>query len=209
MEDNIFELRRNEDDGKEGIFAISLVEEPAIEEDAVYFSKEDDTYNFQIDEERGMMTGPIMIPGKKIPRPSKKKTVFFSKEGIEEEIYNLSAVPFTLNHGKNEAGKPDFVDGVKLAEKWVIEDSMDKAYGRGFDPEKLPIGTGMITAKFLDPANNPLWKKVKEQAIKGFSLEGRFANEEVEATEEHSVNAEISEIIEDYTNHKNTLKNGN
>lgn len=221
MEDNLFELTRNEADGKEGIFAISLVEEPAFEEDAVYFSKEEDSYYFQVDEERGLLTGPLMIPEKRIPRPSKGKTVFFSKEGIEEEIYNMSALPFTMNHEKEADGKtPKYVGGVKLAEKWVIEDKMDKAYARGFDPKKLPIGTGMITAKFFDLQNNVLWKKIKEGTIKGFSLEGKFQNESVEArkatskalttnlskeTHNNDLNA-VEAILEDYANSKPNRK---
>lgn len=201
-----FELKRDEENGKEGIFAISLVEEPAIEEDAVYFSKDDDSYAFQIDVDKGMMTGPIMIPGKKIPRPSKNKIVFFTKEGIEEEIYNMTAVPFTFNHQKDDNGKPKFIPGVALAEKWIIEGENDKAYNRGFDKDKLPEGTGMISARFHDPANNPFWQKVKDGAIRGFSLEGRFQKEHVEATEEHSKELTelktIGNILDEYNNSK-------
>ena len=207
----IFELKRNEELGKEGIFALSLVGEPAIEEDAVYFSNEEDIYNFQVDTDKGLMMGPIMVPGKMIYRAPKtlkdgskkpERKVFFTKKGIETEMSNLKEVPFTVNHGKNEAGKPDFVGGVTLDKKWIVKDKNDVAYKRGFE---VPEGTGMIVAKFEHPLDkNELWQSVKKQDLRGFSLEGKFQDEEIDA-EEHSLN-EITDIVNSYENHKKTLR---
>ena len=50
-----------------GMFKISLVDKPAIEEDFVYFSKEEVIQYFADDEKREVV-GPIMIPNKEIVR---------------------------------------------------------------------------------------------------------------------------------------------
>jgi hypothetical protein len=62
------------------------------------------------------------------------------------------------------------VDGMTIVESWIIEDAeMDKSKLYGFD---LPKGTWMIAMK-VD--NDETWKKVKDGELKGFSIEGYFA----------------------------------
>ena len=56
-----------EDIETDEIFAISLVENPAIEEPFMYFNKEEVRFA-RVDEEQKMIIGPILIPDKKILR---------------------------------------------------------------------------------------------------------------------------------------------
>ena len=54
---------------------------------------------------------------------------------------------------------------------WLIEDSKkDKSSAYGYD---LPKGTWMVSMKVL---NDEVWKAVKDGEVKGFSIEGYFAD---------------------------------
>jgi len=60
---------------------------------------------------------------------------------------------------------------MSVVESWLIEDpNKDKAAAYGFD---LPKGTWMVSMKVL---NDDVWRAVKEGEVKGFSIEGYFAD---------------------------------
>jgi hypothetical protein len=61
--------------------------------------------------------------------------------------------------------------GMSVVESWIIDDSKtDKSRFYGFD---LPKGTWMISMKVN---NDEVWQDVKEGKVKGFSIEGYFAD---------------------------------
>jgi hypothetical protein len=61
--------------------------------------------------------------------------------------------------------------GMSVVESWIIDDSKtDKSRFYGFD---LPKGTWMISMKVN---NDEVWTDVKEGKVKGFSIEGYFAD---------------------------------
>ncbi|MFN9954147.1 MAG: hypothetical protein ACK55I_13695, partial [bacterium] len=62
----LYELKI-EDESVDEVFAISLVESPAIESDFVYFDKEEVMFA-SIDKEQQMLIGAVLIPEKKILR---------------------------------------------------------------------------------------------------------------------------------------------
>jgi hypothetical protein len=82
--------------------------------------------------------------------------------------------------------------GMSVVESWIIEDSkQDKSAKYGFD---LPIGTWMISMKVN---NEQVWNDVKEGKIKGFSIEGYFADklEMSQMSEEDLLIEKIKQII--------------
>ena len=60
----LYELKIEDDDE---VFAISLVESPAIEFDFIFFDKEEVMFA-ATDNEQQMLIGPILLPEKKILR---------------------------------------------------------------------------------------------------------------------------------------------
>ena len=66
QQNQIFELVI-EDENVDEVFAISLVEEPAIESNFVFFDKEKVQFA-AINDEKRLLMGPILIPDKKILR---------------------------------------------------------------------------------------------------------------------------------------------
>ena len=163
-----------------GVFAISLVEDPAIEELFVYMSKDHQMVKLaEVDKEKRILMGPVLIPNKEIPRhddeTGEEYSIVFTPAVVEraaqlfmQQQKNNNA---TIEH--TEKSIPD----VSVVESWIIENSQkDKsnAYGMSF-----PKGTWMVMMKVN---NKDVWEKyVKTGRVKGFSLEGLFGHLEVDA----------------------------
>jgi hypothetical protein len=155
------------DEKKDGVFAVSLVEKPAMEENFIALSK--DFVELKAIDEKRIVLGAALIPNKKIYRKDKDKEfeIFFS----ESTVKRASELVFMRGQHQNATEQHAVkVDGMTIVESWIIEDAeMDKSKLYGFD---LPKGTWMIAMK-VD--NDETWKKVKDGELKGFSIEGYFA----------------------------------
>ena len=155
------------DEKKDGVFAVSLVEKPAIEENFIALSEHEIELK-AIDEKR-IVLGAALIPNKRIFRKDKDKEfeIFFSKETVKRASELVFMRGQHQNATENHAVK---VDGMTIVESWIIEDSKkDKS---AFYEMSLPVGTWMIAMK-VD--NDETWEKVKKGEFKGFSIEGYFA----------------------------------
>ena len=160
------------------IYAISLVEEPAIEVDYVAFDKDKETKpNLKFIEdkqnEKYMILGPALIPDKNIYRnyDGDEFYVSFSAECIEKLSYKFMKTCygdgcFTKDH-------ESFAQGCSLAESWIKTSENDKSVEYGFD---CPIGTWFIAAK-IDSIE--LWDSIKKGERKGFSIESWVDLEEI------------------------------
>lgn len=158
----------NEDSDKQGVYAVSVVNAPAIEEDWVALNKHLVELK-SIDEEKRVLMGAALIPNKQIYRKDKENGeyyIYFSKETIEK-----ASQLFLKRNNQNNATYEHMreIEGMSVVESWIIEDEKhDKSRVHGFD---LPVGTWMISMK-VD--NDDVWTKVKAGEIKGFSIEGYF-----------------------------------
>jgi Putative phage serine protease XkdF len=181
-----------EDENIDEVFAISLVEEPAIESNFVFFDKEKVQFAAVNDEKRLLM-GPILIPDKQILRIDGEGMpyhVFFKPETIKRlsEMYLQKKYTdkSTLEHDSK-------IDGVALVESWIVESrTKDKSSLYGLS---VPVGTWMGTFK-VD--NDDIWNNyVKTGEVKGFSIEGLFGHNLVSAAKEQNyLDKEISELEE-------------
>jgi hypothetical protein len=158
-----------------GVFAVSLVEKPAIKQFFVKFADESEKVmaKFAIDQEKQIITGPAMIPDQRIYRSAgsvgleEESMVYFSAESIRNAAEQFLAQDFTnsvtLQHEKQ-------TEGLNLRESWIIEDPVhDKSVIYGFS--ELPIGTWMLSYNVNDPA---IWAKIKDGTFAGFSIEAYF-----------------------------------
>ena len=183
-----------EDENIDEVFAISLVEEPAIESNFVFFDKEKVQFA-AINDEKRLVMGPILIPDKQILRidgEGKPYHVFFKPETIKKlsEMYLKKKYTdsSTLEHDKK-------IKGVTLVESWIKEsDTQDKSALYNLN---VPIGSWLGTFK-VD--NDEIWNDyVKTGEVKGFSIEGLFGHNLVSAAlvDELYLNKEISDLSED------------
>jgi hypothetical protein len=174
MKDLLYELRI-EDDTDE-VFAISLVESPAIESDFVYFDKEVIQFA-KIDNEQRMLLGPILIPDKKILRVDGQGNpyhVFFTKETVKKLAQNYLMKKYTDKATLEHDNK---IKGVHLVESWVKDGKLDKSNNYGLN---LPEGTWVGMFKVAD---DKIWNDyVKTGKVKGFSVEALLDHKLVKAS---------------------------
>ncbi len=179
----IIELIIDDEDPQSGIDAVSVVHSPAIEENFVALNKHEIELK-EVDSEKRILMGAALVPNKQIYRRNSKNEeyyIYFSSDTIRK-----ASELFLINSNQNNATyeHEKKVTGLSVVESWIIEDSKtDKSRLYGFD---LPKGTWMISMKVN---NEEIWNDVKEGKVKGFSIEGYFADkfemsaEEAEATE--------------------------
>jgi len=175
----IIELILDEDEAI-GVEAISVVENPAIESDFIALNNQEIKLA-EINKEKRLLMGALLIPQKPIYRKSGKEEyyIFFSRKTVERAsqmyLQNGNQSNSTLEHDSQ-------LKGLTLVESWIVEDKVkDKTALYGLD---VPVGTWMGSVK-VD--NDEVWNDyVKSGKVKGFSIEGYFAdklerpNEEIE-----------------------------
>ena len=166
----IVELILDEDQEDSGIEAISIVESPAIESDFVSLNSQEIKLA-EIDKEKRLLLGALLIPNKPIYRNGDEGEyyIFFSKNTI------VKASQMYLRNGyqNNSTLEHDqALKGLTLVESWIVEDEVqDKSRKYGLN---VPIGTWMGAVKVN---NEEIWKEyVKTNKVKGFSIEGYFAD---------------------------------
>ena len=190
MRDLIYELVI--EDSADEIYAISLVSEPAIEMDFVYFDKEEVKFS-TVNEEQRIVMGPILVPDKKILRvdgEGKPYYVFIKAATIQKlaqkYLQNKYQSEVTIEHnGKRVAD-------VTLIESWITESrTKDKSAVYGLS---VPVGTWMGSMKI---ESDKIWNEfVKTGIVSGFSIEGLFSHQLVEAARESYLLKEIDELTD-------------
>ena len=166
----IVELILDEEQELAGIEAISVVESPAIEEDFVAL-KAEEIKLAEVNKEKRILMGALLIPNKPIYRRNGEDEyyIYFSKD----TVLKASQKYLMAGNQNNSTMEHQYeLQGLSLVESWIIEDEVhDKSRKYGMD---LPIGTWMGAVKVN---NNDVWKNyVKTGKVKGFSIEGYFAD---------------------------------
>ena len=181
-----------DDAGLLGVYAISVVEQPAIGVDFVALS-EQHSVKFKEDF-RGLLYGALLIPDQLIYRRNDETDeeyyVKYSKDTIRAIAYNYlkqaNQNNATVEHAK-------VVDGVSLVETWIIEGENDKSKNFGFD---LPEGTWFGCMKV---ENEEVKQQIQNKEVLGFSIEGKFEVEKemyLSAHEEFAaILAEIEQLL--------------
>lgn len=152
------------EDFEQGMYKISLVDKPAIEENFIYFNKTEVVEMFANDEKKEVV-GPIMIPNKEILRFSPENGYYyvrFTEETIREIMYNYSKKGLFNEFGiHHEYDTQDVV----LLEVWMKESDNDKSKDYGYD---LPNGTVFVKTKI---ESDELFNAIKSGEVNGFSIE--------------------------------------
>jgi hypothetical protein len=177
------------EDETDEVFAISLVESPAIESDFLFFDKEEVMFA-SVNKEEQMLIGPILVPDKKILRidgEGQPYHVFFTKDTVKKLAQNYLMKKYTDSATLEHDAK---IKGVHLVESWVKEGKLDKSNHYGL--ANIPEGAWMGMFKITD---GKIWNDyVKTGKVKGFSIEGLFEHRLVSASE-----VVIDKEIEDFT----------
>jgi hypothetical protein len=180
-----------ENENEDGVFAISLVDRPAIQENFIALSEHKIELKV-VDEDKRILVGLALVPNKKIYRNvnGKEFNVFFSEQTIEKtnELFmrNLNLNSITSQHETK-------VSGVSVIESWIVEDEKnDKANIYNLNAVK---GSWAVKMKVY---NDEEWNKVKLGEYKGFSIEGIFQGlDKLQASEqeEEDLTTDIIEFL--------------
>lgn len=153
-----------------GIEAISLVESPAIEEDFIAL-KSQEVKLAEVSSEKRILMGALLVPNKPIYRKNAEEDyyIYFSKKTIEK-----ASQLYLMNGNQNNTTLEHLhkLKGLTLVESWLVEDEVhDKSRKYGLD---VPVGTWMGAVKVN---SDEVWDEyVKTGKVKGFSIEGYFAD---------------------------------
>jgi hypothetical protein len=161
----IFDIVLNDDDLKQGVGMISLVDDPAIGVNWIKLAKEKPLL-FKADKEKQMLYGPFLIPNMLIYRFDEQNGEYyvrFSKEEIDKIATKFNE---DLNNKNINFMHTDQKVDAFVAQNWMIEGDQDKSRSLGFD---LPEGTWFGGVKVKD--TNFWTDKVKNEEVKGFSVE--------------------------------------
>lgn len=185
----IVELILDEMEELMGIQAISIVENPAIEENFVALKSQEVEFAKQ-DEEKRILLGAALIPNKPIYRQNGDEEfyVYFTKETIRK-----ASELFFQNSNQNESTLEHEValNGLSVVESWLVEDDeKDKSRIYGLD---VPVGTWMVSMKVN---NDDIWNNyVKTKKVKGFSIEGFFVDKVDFSAQEISEEDAAAEVL--------------
>jgi len=188
----IIELVLDEEALLNGIDAISIVEQPAIESNFVALNKQQKVTFAEQDADKRLLLGPALIPNKTIYRyqGGEEFYVYFSQKTIRRaaELFLMRG-----NQNNSTLEHEAQLQGLSVVESWIVEDpEMDKSNLYGME---MPKGTWMVSMKVN---NEQVWKDfVKTGAVKGFSIEGFFADK-----------VNMSEVtMESYADYPDGVKN--
>ena len=159
-----------DEESEVAVEAISIVESGAIEEDFVDL-KSQEVKLAEVDKERRILMGALLVPNKPIYRKNGEDEyyIYFSKDTV------LKASQMYLMQGNQNNATMEHqysINGLSLVESWLVEDKVhDKSVKYGMD---LPLGTWVGSVKVN---NDQIWNEfVKTGKVKGFSIEGYFAD---------------------------------
>jgi len=187
----------DEEDETSGVFAISLVADPAIESNWIYLNKQHKVELKTADNEKRLLLGPVLIPNKQIPRIDEETGEEYDIM-FDEIVIEKAAQLYMQRQHNNDTTLEHTLDvqDISVVESWIVADSQaDKsnAYNLSY-----PKGTWLVMAKVN---NDEIWNEyIKTGKVRGFSLEGLFGHNLVEASSQAhfmALNEQINSRFDD------------
>jgi hypothetical protein len=196
---NLIELIIDDKDELSGVDAISVVSTPAIESNFVAL-KSEEIKLAEVSKEKRILMGAVLIPEKPIYRRNGEDEyyIYFSKDTVNKAsqlfFKNGNQNNWTLEHNKE-------IKGLTVVESWIVEDNAkDKSAIYNLS---VPIGTWMASVKVED---DNIWNDyVKTGKVKGFSLEGYFADkleEKKQLSKQETIIEQLKQLINEHENKK-------
>ena len=203
----IVELILDDQQLASGIDAISIVEAPAIESNFIALKSHEVKFA-QVDAEKRILMGPVLIPDKPIYRKQvmngemQEFYVYFSKNTVcrASQMFLMKG-----NQGKATLEHEMAVQGICMVESWIKEDmEKDKSAIYGMND---PIGTWMGCLKVT---NDEIWNDyVKTGRVKGFSIEGYFADKSMPMSKIETDEEKLAKVIDILTEFQKSNKVNN
>ena len=170
------------------IYAVSLVEEEAVESGFIALSKQKQPMDFKIhNEEKRMLYGVALRANFPIYRRYGEDEFYLSFDAnaierlVNKFMSNYGQKSFTIDHMEP-------AEGIVITESWLVKDTEnDKSNALGL--ENVSEGSWIIGCKIN---NDEIWQSIREGRWHGFSIESWIDMEEIE--EFKKINKENKEI---------------
>ena len=165
----LFKAIFDPDDLDEGVFTVSLVEEPAVESYFIAFDKDEELSFSIVDESEHKVIGVVLradYPILRVDGEGKYYNLVFDKDTIYNITQRFLRSGFTGSVSILHNGVP--VDGVDLTQLFIKDES------KGISPKGFEsIEDGSLFAEYK-VNNSDIWEKIISGELKGFSVEGVF-----------------------------------
>ena len=179
--------------GGKGVFAISLVKDPATTEHFVAMSTESKLIKMaKVDEEQRIVMGLVLQPNQLIPRYNEETDEEYNIVFSEETIKDLSQNFFKSNSQSNsKLEHSESIEDITFVESWIVENSkVDKSANFGMN---YPKGSWVATMK-ID--NDEIWNDyVKTGKVQGFSVDAFVDLQEINLKTEIKMNKKQKSIL--------------
>ena len=144
------------------LFAVSLVEDPAIESNFIALSKQKSS--IKLENEKRLLIGAALAPNKPIYRNVNGNEFYIS---FDETTIEKLAQDFLANDYQHNitVDHQEEANDIVIVESWIKTSENDKSVSYGLNE---PIGTWFIGMKVN---NDEIWQRVKDGFYKGFSIE--------------------------------------
>lgn len=185
----IVELILDEENDDIGVSALSLVENPAINEEWIALKSQEVKFA-QVDKEKRIIMGAALVPNRPIYRKSKEDEeyyIFFNRNTVEKAsqmfFVNGNQSSSTLEHKYK-------LEGMTVVESWIIENKdKDKSAHYGMD---LPEGTWMVSMKVND---DDIWENyIKTKKVRGFSIEAFMSERATQRPKDKTIDEKLAEM---------------
>ena len=165
-----------------GVYAISVVESPAMESTFIALSedeklKQTEVKLAEVDDVKFLLAGVVLIPNKDVYRnqDGKEFNIRFSEDTIEQVANNFIAEGY---QGNSSLEHKDKLNGVSIVQSWVVQDpENDTANAYGLPKEDIKKGSWVVLYKC---DNKEVYNKAINGEIKGFSIDGLFSLEQID-----------------------------
>ena len=173
------------------IYAVSLVEDEAVESGFIALSKQKQPMDFKIhNEEKRMLYGVALRANFPIYRRYGEDEFYltFDANAIERLVNkfmsNYGQKSFTIDHMEP-------AEGIVITESWLVKDTEnDKSNALGL--ENVSEGSWIIGCKIN---NDEIWQSIKEGRWHGFSIESWIDMEEIKNQKINKENKEIDMAV--------------
>lgn len=175
----------------EGVYAISVVDMPAMESNFIALAKQEKVQLKVIDEEKMMLLGAVLIPNKPIYRKQdgKEFNIVFPDKTVRLAMENFLRNGYQKNSTLEHDEKLK-LSNVTFVEHWIKEDDVhDKSVKYGINEK---IGTWFTVMKAHDKET---YDKIKSKG--GFSIDGFFDLEKINLKSELNMSEVKQESLVD------------
>lgn len=188
----VYLLSISEDDDSEVTF-VSLVDKPAIQKNFLVFNEQHQQFKV-VDEDKRIISGPLMLADVPIYRNDAEHGeyyVMFNTEGITKAAQKFFRKGYQNNINLFHDAP---CDGVSMFESWIVDPARGTQPLKGFEDAKPGSWFGSMKVNCDDT-----WKGIKEGKLLGFSVEGLFGYQKMNAvqSEADKVLQKIKEILSD------------